>query len=293
MDIKQLKYFLTIADEEQITSAAKKLHISQPPLSYQLKNLEEELGVKLLERGSRKIHLTPAGRILRNRAEQIIQLTDATSREIMDLKNGFQGTLALGTVSSSGYTLLDTRLKVFHKTYPHINFELYEGNTYKIIEYLNCGLIEVGIVRTPFNMSNFDYITAEEEPMIAVMREELDAFKNIDTISIEDLKEKPLIIYKRFESLIKERCNAHGFEPLFFCKNEDARTTLSWADAGLGIGIMPKSAFNSMNNSDLKYKIIDDPLLNTQIAAIYLKDKYISTSAQHFLEVFENSKKYC
>lgn len=287
MDIKQLRYFVAIADEEQITSAAKKLHISQPPLSYQLKNLEDELGVKLLERGSRKIHLTPAGRILRNRAEQIIQLTDATFREIRDLNNGFQGTLSLGTVSSSGYTLLDSRLKVFHKEFPLINFELYEGNTYKIIEYLNCGLIEIGVVRTPFNMTNFDYITAEEEPMIAVMNEDMEFNKHTDTISVENLKEKPLIIYKRFESLIKERCNIHGFEPIFFCKNEDARTTLSWANAGLGIGIMPLSAFNSMNNSNLVYKIIDDPLLNTQIAAIYLKDKYISTSAQHFLEVFK------
>ena len=88
MNIRQLKYFLTIAEEEQITSAAKKLNISQPPLSQQLKLLEDEFGVKLLERGSRKIHLTDAGRLLRNKAEQILELTDATYKELRDFNKG-------------------------------------------------------------------------------------------------------------------------------------------------------------------------------------------------------------
>lgn len=287
MDIKQLKYFLTIAEEEQITSAAKKLNISQPPLSYQLKALEDEIGVKLVERGSRKIRLTDAGHILRNRAEQIVELTEATYRELKDLSKGFQGTLSIGTVSSSGPTLFDKRLKIFNEKYPLINFEIYEGNTYKIIEYLNNGLIQIGIVRTPFNMDGFDYILTEPELMVAVMSEELYWNDNNDTILINELKDKPLVVYRRFEGLIKERCAAAGFEPNLFCKNDDARTTLLWADKGLGIGIVPHSAMRLIPNNNLKYKIIKDSFLESQIAAIWVKGKYISTSAKHFLDIFK------
>lgn len=287
MDIKQLKYFLTIAEEEQITSAAKKLNMSQPPLSYQLKTLEDELGVKLVERGSKKIHLTDAGQILRNRAEQIVELTEVAYKEMKDLSKGFQGTLSIGTVSSSGPTLFDKRLKIFHDIYPLVNFDIYEGNTYKIIEYLHNGLIQIGIVRTPFNMDGFNCILAKPEPMVAVMSEALYWDDNNDKISLLELKDKPLIAYRRFESLIRERCVKAGFEPKFFCKNDDARTTLLWATAGLGIGIVPYSAINLVPNNNLKLKKIDDSFLESQIAAIWIKDRYISTSAQHFLDIFK------
>lgn len=286
MDIKQLKYFLTIAEEEQITSAAKKLNMSQPPLSYQLKTLEDELGVKLVERGSKKIHLTDAGQVLRNRAEQIVELTEVTYKELKDLSKGFQGTLSIGTVSSSGPTLFDKRLKIFHDVYPLVNFEIYEGNTYKIIEYLHNGLIQIGIVRTPFNMDGFNYILADPEPMVAVMSEALNWDDKNEKISLLELKDKPLIVYRRFEALIKDRCTKAGFEPKFFCKNDDARTTLLWAASGLGIGIVPYSAINLVPNSNLKLKIINDSFLESQIAAIWIKDKYISTSAKHFLDIF-------
>lgn len=286
MDIKQLKYFLTIAEEEQITSAAKKLNMSQPPLSYQLKTLEDELGVRLVDRGSKKIHLTDAGQVLRNRAEQIVELTEVTYKELRDLSKGMQGTLSIGTVSSSGPTLFDKRLKIFHDVYPLVNFEIYEGNTYKIIEYLHRGLIQIGIVRTPFNMDGFNYILADPEPMVAVMSESLDWDNKNEKISLLELKDKPLIVYRRFEALIKERCESAGFEPKFFCKNDDARTTLLWAASGLGIGIVPYSAINLVPNNNLKLKIIDDSFLKSQIAAIWLKDKYISTSAKHFLDIF-------
>lgn len=91
MDIKQLRYFHTIAEEGQITNAAKRLHMAQPPLSYQLKNLEDELGVKLVERGSRNIKLTDAGLILYKRAEQILSLAKSTEDELKDFKQGTHG----------------------------------------------------------------------------------------------------------------------------------------------------------------------------------------------------------
>ena len=286
MDIRQLKYFLAIAEEGQITSAAKKLQMAQPPLSQQLKLLEEELGVKLMERKPRSIQLTDAGIILRNRAQQILELTDSTAREITDFVKGLNGTLSIGTVSSSGATLLTESLSKFHKTYSGVKFEIHEGNTFMIIDLLSKGIVEVGIVRTPFNTSNLEYRYAQSEPMIAVMTKEYDWTTTEDTIEVNELMDKPLIIYRRFEQLIRETCLKEGFDPVIFCKNDDARTTLFWANAGLGIGIVPKSALNLANRENLIYKEIRNEALRTQIAAIWIKDKYISSLATKFIENF-------
>lgn len=286
MDIKQLKYFMAIAEEEQITGAAKKLHIAQPPLSYQLKILESELGVKLVERGSRKVKLTEAGRMLRNRAEQILELTETAEKELKDFKRGIQGTLSIGTVSSSGTSLLPERLNNFHKLYPDIKFEVWEGNTYKILEMLNHGLIEIGIVRTPFNIENYEAICLEAEPMVAVVSNSSEFIFKKENISLKELKNKPLIIYRRFEKQIINACHNRGFEPEIFCKNEDARTTLLWAANTLGIAIVPKTAVKLIGNTNLKYAEIDEAGLKTQIAAICMKNRYVSSAAQKFLQNF-------
>lgn len=287
MDIKQLKYFYAIVQEGQITSAAKKLHIAQPPLSYQLKSLENELGVKLMERGSRRIKLTDAGNILLNRAEQILGLTETAIKEIKDFKNGLHGTLTIGTVSSSGSSTLMKKLNIFHKKYPDVNFKILEGNTYKILELLNKGIIEIGIVRSPFNLHNLNAIYFEAEPMAAAMTENLNWNKK-DNVEIKDLKDKPLIIYRRFEKLIMENCEKCDFEPNFFCTNDDSRTAIAWAKAGLGIAIVPYSVTTFMGNSDLVVKKIENYALKTQIAAAWIKDRFISSAAKNFLEIFKD-----
>ena len=287
MDIKQLKYFYAIAQEGQITSAAKKLHIAQPPLSYQLKSLENELGVKLMKRGSRRIKLTDAGNILLNRAEQILGLTETAVKEIKDFKEGLHGTLTLGAVSSSGSSILMKKFNIFHKKYPDVNFKILEGNTFKILEMLNKGIIEIGIVRSPFNLHNLNAIYLEAEPMAAAMIENFNWNKE-NTIDIKDLKGKPLTTYRRFEKLIMENCEKCDFEPDFFCINDDSRTTIAWAKAGLGIAIVPYSVTTFMGSSGLVVKKIENSALKTQIAAAWIKDRFISSSAKNFLELFKN-----
>lgn len=288
MDIRQLKYFLAIAEEGQITSAAKKLRMAQPPLSQQLKLLEDELGVLLVKRGPRRLQLTDAGVILRNRAQQIVDLTDSTVKEILDFGSGLKGTLSIGTVSSSGAMLMKDRIADFLMAYSGVQFEIHEGNTFTIMDLLTKGIIEVGIVRTPFKAQNVGCRYAELEPMIAVMTEDNDWNPEAAAVSVEELKGKPLILYRRFEQLIHETCLESGFEPSIFCKNDDARTTLLWANAGLGIGIVPRSAFELGNNGNLHCKEITSEALQTRIAAIWLKDKYISPIAAKFIDSFRS-----
>lgn len=286
MDIKQLTYFIAIVEEGNISSAANRLHMAQPPLSNQLKLLEDELGTKLLERGARKIKLTDAGGILYKRAKHIVEVTNSTAKEIGEFGKGIQGTLKLGTISTSGAALLSDRIINFNEKYPNIRFEIHEGNTYEMIEMINAGIIEVGIVRTPFNTKGFECLFLEPEPMVAVTSHDYGFKRDENEIVLKDLKDMPLIIYRRFEKILLGEFQSIDVEPNIFCINDDARTTILWARAGLGVGIVPFSAIKFELGNNIKYKIIKEDSLRTQVAAIWIKKRYLSITAKRFLEFF-------
>lgn len=286
MDIRQLLYFVTVAEEGQITAAAKRLHMAQPPLSQQMKHLEQELGIALFKRGSRQMELTDGGKLLFRRARQIINLSDSTLREIKDFKDGVHGTLSIGMVSSSGSVILRPFLQQFRRQYCGVRFEIYDGNTFKIIDLLTKGLIEIGIVRTPFNDESFHHKFLSEEPMVLALTDELDWCPQKDTISLAELSGKPLIIYRRFDQLIQDACASQNITPTIFCRSDDARTSLIWANAGMGMAILPQSAFAMAFHSRLHAKTIKDQRLYTRLAAIWMKNRYVSSLAEKFIESF-------
>ena len=246
MDLKQLEYFAAIVEEGSITGAARRLHMAQPPLSHMLKGLEEELGTTLLGRGA----------------------------------------LSIGTVSSSGAALLERRMLDYHEKYPQVSFEIHEGNTFALIELLDAGEIEIGIVRTPFHVQQTHHIYLEREPMAAVMAPKWESALPQRQLELGDLRGLPLIIYRRFEELILSSCTDLGFEPRLLCKNDDARTSLLWANAGLGVALVPQSAVNLVRGPQLVCRPLSDPQLYTQIAAIWRRDRYLSSIARNFLAVF-------
>ena len=284
MDIKQLLYFITVVNEGNITSAAKKLHIAQPALSNHIKNLEEELDVKLFHRGPRKITLTEAGEILYTKANNILELRNSIRKELEDSKSGFKGTLKIGTISAIDADFLENTFLKFHKRYNNIKYEVYEGITPEIINLLFSRVIEVGIVRTPFDKTGLKTHYLKMEPMIAAYKEDDNLDKISSHINIEDLEGKPLIIYRRFENLIVSAFQKLDINPYVFCINDDSRTSLLWANAGLGIAIVPMSSKNLVLANDLKFKIINDESLSSQVSIITLKDSSLSTVATNFID---------
>lgn len=286
MDIKHLKYFIAIAEEGNITSAAKRLHISQPPLSMQLKLLEEELGTQLIERGPRNITLTDSGKLLYKHAINIISLTNTAIIDVKNSDNNFRGTLRLGTISSSGTELLSYRLKEFHEANPNIKFEVHEGTTFEMLEMLESNIIDIALVRTPFKAKNIISYFLPPEPMVAIAKDEY--FDNITTnvISISDLDNKPLIFYRRFGSLITSIFEKNNTTLNCFCKNDDARTTLLWAKAGLGIALIPKSASKMIETSNLKIKTLNNSDLCTSLGVIHRKSTPLSKAANAFIKLF-------
>lgn len=286
MDLKQLLYFKTVVEEGTISAAAKKLNLSQPPLSQQIKHLETELGITLMERGARKITLNEAGRVLYEKACTLLTLADQTVQELRDIHDGLEGTLTLGTISSSGTIILSKALPAFHSLHPHIRFELHEGTTFQVIDLLNAGIIELGIVRTPFHSEGFETHFLASEPMVAVGNPCFFEGISSDDITLQALAQKPLIYYRRFEALIEGAFEAAGLSPKAICKNDDARTSLMWANAGIGVALIPNSASRIIASSDTVCKSIDANILNTQVAFIWKKGHALSPSARYFLSFF-------
>lgn len=287
MDVRQLSYFLAIAEEGSISKAAKKLHIAQPPLSHQLKLLEDELGAKLVERSTRKLTLTNVGELLKIRAKQVLALIDTTVKEIHDFNSGIQGTLSIGTVSSAGATLLPEHINNFQHKYPLINFEILDEDTNKIIELLKNGMIDIGFIRTPFNDEMLESICLPVEPMVAIGTQSHWRIPEKKSIYLDELKERPLIVQKRYERLIVELCHKAGFEPRILCRSNDIRTILLWANNGIGIAIIPRNCIGLIPNDNLLYAEIDEPSLHVGTAIIWRKDRYLSSVAKHFLESFQ------
>lgn len=286
LDTKELRYFVAVVREGNITKAAKKLIIAQPALSKYMKSLEESLDVKLFHRGAREITLTDSGEILYKKAITILNMKDSIIEDIADNKSGFKGTLKIGAISAIEATLLENIFLKFHNKYKDIKYVLHEEITPHVIDMLLKRDIEIGIVRTPFSDDNLDVRYLQVEPMIAAYKtdEHLDSFDT--SISIADLHKKPLIIYRRFESILISAFQTHKVSPDIFCINDDSRTSLLWANAGLGVAIVPMSSKNLVLTTDLKYKIINDDLLYTQLGIITLKDTELSTVAVNFLKEF-------
>ncbi len=288
MDIRQLLYFTTIAEEGSISAAAKKLHLSQPPLSYQMKLLEEELHLPLIERSARGIELTEAGRVLYKRAQGILELSELTRKEMLAMASGFTGTLHIGTVSSSGASLLGWRIPAFHQKYPQIGFAIHEGNTFELMEMLESGLIELAIVRTPFHNDQLNCLYLSPEPMIAAGAASFfpAGMPSGQPISLELLGHAPVILYRRFEKILLSLCEQKGITPQVFCIADDARTTLMWAEAGLGVAVVPQSAYRIMPHHNMVYGELSEEDLHTRIAAVCKKGCSLSWAAQQFLEIF-------
>lgn len=287
MDIRQLTYYLAIVEEGNITKAAERLHIAQPHLSQQLKLLEDELNVRLIERSTRKFQITDAGQRLWHRAKQIMELTDSTVKELKDFNEGLQGTLSIGAISSSGDLLLPQRIYEFNKKYPDINFEIQECSTDEILELLKSGVIEIGIIRTPINSEIYETINLPSEPMAAAVRDNLHWENNKKNINLNELAGKPLLVHRRYEKMITEACSRAGFKPRILCKIEDTRSILLLADTGMGVAIVPKGWIELIPNINLNFKEINEPSLNTCTTIVWMKDQYLSSIARHFLETFE------
>lgn len=262
MDLRQLHYFKTIVEEGTISSAARKLHVSQPPLSSQMHQLEKELGVSLFRRGARQITPTEAGSRLYRYASEMIELEEAAREEISTFQSGRQGILRLGLVSSGGHEKLYERLRRYQEKYPHIQIKVYEGNSYELLEKLRKGKIDISLLRSPFSAYGLDLLPLDHTRMGVGGKEEYFPERK-ETYTLSDLKEAPLILYRRWEKIILAECAKENFIPNEYCVADDARTCRQWAEEGLGLAVVPESVL--YESSRLTMGVMEEEALMSQL----------------------------
>lgn len=288
MDIREMKYFYAIVEEGNISNASKRLNIAQPALSRQMKQLEDTLGVQLFERGSRKIRLTEAGHLFRDRVEQILGLVDGTIREMTDLHSGLGGSISIGTVTTSGAALLPSLISQFHNLYPNVTFQIWEGDGYRVLELLNNRVIEIGLLRSPFDSATYESITLPDEPLVIVMkRDGCNCGENPDNVRLIELANQPLIVPLRWKAMFVECCNKAGFKPKIVCISDSIVLNTLWTKAGIGMALVPKSTEALNSDSVLTYKTIIEPVISTQTCIVWERNRKLSASSEHFLNLLK------
>ena len=283
MELRQLEYFREIADTGSINEAARHLNMSQPPLSYQIMQLENELKVTLFERSSRGVTLTEAGKLLYDRSGELLSYANSTKLEVS--KSGKTTVLKLGITSTTVGTIMPYISK-FVKKNPDVNFEIHDGMTYSLLNYLLDGIIDVSVVRTPLRLDGVDAFFLAKEPMIAVTSPQMRSETGSE-IALGELRNLPLIIYRRYEKLIMDAFRSHDIEPDIFCICDDARDAMLWAKEGLATAIFPQSM--SVMCSGLRVQKINEKNLETQIALIWRKGKKPPLVVRNFLDVCKSS----
>ena len=202
MELRVLRYYLTVAREENITRAADMLHITQPTLSRQMAELEEELHTRLFERTNRKIVLTESGMLLRRRAEELISLADKVQQEFQSGGDELTGLISIGSgVTAAVSACLPKLLQDYAQKYPQVRFELHTGTAAGIKDLLDKGLLDIGILMEPIEVEKYDFVRLPVKEVWGILMPADDPLAQKTAITPGDLQDLPLIVSWR----IRER----------------------------------------------------------------------------------------
>lgn len=187
MNLRILTYFLTVAREKNITKAAEVLHITQPTLSRQMRQLEEEMGVELFDRSQNKIALTPAGNLLVHRGKDILEMVERTELEIKDTETNLSGNICFGAGELNSVNILGKIIDAFQNKYPAVTFNLFTNTTDIIQERMEKDLIDISLALEPVDMSNYDFLTLPEKEIIGIYMRADAPLAGKENITAEDL----------------------------------------------------------------------------------------------------------
>ena len=267
-----------------ISGAARELHMTQPPLSYQIKMMEEELKVSLFLRGTKRITLTEAGKTLYEQAEKILTLTELTKSEV--LKSSQATTLHIGMTPST-VSMMSDYLQQFARRYPQIRFDIHEGSTFTLKEQIENQQVDITTLRTPIALSGCEVKSLAKERLLAMAIPEYPLFEGKTSVSLRELIDQPLILSRRYQKYMLSVFEKAGVTQNIYCACEDARTALVIAEKGLGIAILPASMLKQ--SEKLKAWEIKDADLATEILLVWRKGR-VPVEVKKFLEMVEEAK---
>lgn len=287
MELRQIEYFIAVAEELHFGRAAKRLQMTQPPLSQQIIQLEKELGVLLLERSKRHVELTVAGKVFLQEARHALVQLEQAKAAAQRAHMGMGGRLVLGFVGSASYDILPVVVRAFQEQCPHVDLVLHEMPTPVQIEAFRRKDIDIGFVRTPVDDPLLSFLSVHQEWCVAVVPK-LHPLAQHSSVSLEDLKAEQFILLERgiwpsWHDDIVAKCHQADFSPIIRQSVKEIQTAISLVAAGLGVSIVPSSTSN-LHARDVVYLDIagDAPRIDMSIA---WRTDDTSSLVQQFIQV--------
>lgn len=284
MDIRVLQYFLAVAREESITRAAETLHMTQPPLSRQLKDLENEVGKQLLIRGSRKVTLTEDGMLLRKRAEEMIALMEKTKAELSSSDENIGGDIYLGSGETDAVSTIAKVAGELQQKYPLIRYHIYSGDAEHITERLDKGLLDFGLFVEPVDIAKYDFIRLPIRDTWGVLMQKSCPLAEKEAVCAEDLWDKPLMIShqtgtsKDMISWFRRDLSALNIVATYDLLYNASR----FVKMGFGYAIALDKLINTSGDSDLCFRPLS-PVLEAGLCIVWKKYQVFSRAAEQFL----------
>ncbi|MEW6635698.1 MAG: LysR substrate-binding domain-containing protein [Actinomycetota bacterium] len=273
MNLQRLRYFVAVAEELSFTRAAERLHMAQPPLSYQIRQLEEELGVQLFYRDKRNVRLTEAGRLLLEEARGLLVHAEQTASVVRRVGHGEVGRLSVGFVPSAANRLLPPLLRAFGERFPSVELLLREVDPDRLLSSLGDGRVDVGFLYLPlFEEAALEARAVSREPFVAALPDTHPLAEKA-RVTLGDLAEEPFVLTPKYRGAglrdkIVAHCRRAGFEPRVVQEAWLMQTTVSLVAGGIGVTLVPASLRN-LQRTGVVYKSVEGLLPEIELGAVW------------------------
>ncbi|MCA0149199.1 LysR family transcriptional regulator [Rossellomorea vietnamensis] len=282
LDFKQMRYFMAIVEEKTILAAAKRLHMSQPPLSQQLRTMEAHLGVSLFYRKGRRLVITEAGKALYQHSYQMIKLMEAAEAEVKEIGSGEKGNLRIGVNTLSDIDL-PTILTKYEENFPHISYNIHQNESSQLIHLLELREIDAALIRLPFSGDNLEKVILQEEPFYYITKWSDTTHDTLEEIVHEALilpSTKRLGLYE----LILQSFHSIGLTPYVKAECSDTILLANLVDQGFASTIVPHSALEVFRQKDVHIRQIKD-MGYSSYGIVWKKNFYLPKTIREFIRL--------
>lgn len=292
MDIRHLHYFLEVARQKSFTKAAQALYITQPSISKTVKNLEEELGVTLLDRYGKKVELTDAGEVFARQAQEIVTSFHNLSSELDDLMNLKKGHIRIGLPPMIGSSFFPKVIGEFYKQYPNITIELFEDGGKKVESDVASGALDIGVTVLPADDSLLDgYVFVTES--LKVVLHPTHSLAGEKQINLSDLREDAFILFREDFTLhdrIISACQKAGYQPRIIYESAQWDLISNMVAAGLGVALMPETICRELDVEEVCILPLQERI-PWELGMVWRKDRYQSFAVREWIAFTETMLK--
>ncbi|RKD73471.1 DNA-binding transcriptional LysR family regulator [Sinobaca qinghaiensis] len=288
MDIQHLKYFSEVARQLNFTKASAALHISQPSLSKAIKHIEEEIGVPLFYRYSKKLELTDAGKAVLVNAKKVLESFDNMNEELSDIIELKKGEIRIGIPPIIGAAFFSQLVSRYKEAHPSIELLLTEVGTKSIKQGVDEGTLDIGLIcNLPVEQQNFEMEKLLKDPLMLIVPAG-HKFDGRSSVAVDELAEERFILYRNDFSLydrIIEECEQHSFSPNIVCESSQKDFMVDMVEATLGVALLPSRICRDIHQKQITAIPLHDSSLHLELGMIWKRDKYLAFAVREFISM--------